>query len=333
MFQAVTVLDLESGRFFQVLVDLDDGQVEDRAAIEEAEEQRHRAKYGKLQPALYERLRGMGEDETVTVTIWVAALPGKSLTEQQAAAFATLAARYPQEREAMERSGKPMDVDDPTLTERIYDEYVQILNAEVASRIQPLVETLEAQGFAVRTAEGLPAVTVTLPRRAIKELGELCQRHDKIFIVDAISILAGDELPVDEWKVDLCIAGSQKCLACPPGVSMVSVSERAYQVLRENKHRPFYFDLESYRSFAYERMETPFTPVLTLFYALDEALKFLREKEARTKAIYRELYGFKLGEDLSPFHLIIDVNLLSKDEVFEALCMVIDRLVLRQTIS
>jgi len=114
--------------------------------------------------------------------------------------------------------------------------------------------------------------------RAIKELGELCQRHDKIFIVDAISILAGDELPVDEWKVDLCIAGSQKCLACPPGVSMVSVSERAYQVLRENKHRPFYFDLESYRSFAYERMETPFTPVLTLFYALDEALKFLREE-------------------------------------------------------
>jgi len=60
----------------------------------------------------------------------------------------------------------------------------------------------------------------------------------------------------------------------------------------------------------------------------EEALKFLREKEARTKAIYRELYGFKLGEDFSPFHLIIDVNLLSKDEVFEALRMVIDRLIL-----
>jgi len=65
----------------------------------------------------------------------------------------------------------------------------------------------------------------------------------------------------------------------------------------------------------------------------EEALKFLREKEARTKAIYRELYGFKLGEDLSPFHLIIDVNLLSKDEVFEALRMVIDRLILKRTAS
>jgi len=65
----------------------------------------------------------------------------------------------------------------------------------------------------------------------------------------------------------------------------------------------------------------------------EEALKFLREKETRTKAIYKELYGFELGKDFSPFHLIIDVNLLSKDEVFEALRMVIDRLVLRQTAS
>jgi hypothetical protein len=169
-FQAVTVLDLESGRFFQVLVDLNNGQVRDRAAVEEAEEERHRAKYGKLQPALYERLQAMREDETVTVTIWVAAPPGRSLAEQQAAAFATLAERYPQVRAAMERSGKPMDVDDPALAERIYEEYVQILNTEAASRIRPLVEALEAQGFAVRTAEGLPAVTATLPKSVISKI-------------------------------------------------------------------------------------------------------------------------------------------------------------------
>jgi len=61
---------------------------------------------------------------------------------------------------------------------------------------------------------------------------------------------------------------------------------------------------------------------------IKEALKFLREKEAMTKKIYKRLYGFSLGEDLSPFHLIIDVNFLSKDEVFEALRLVIDRFVL-----
>jgi len=59
-----------------------------------------------------------------------------------------------------------------------------------------------------------------------------------------------------------------------------------------------------------------------------EALKFLRKKEARTKAIYKKLYGFNLGMDFSPFHLIIDVNLLDKDEVFETLRMVINKLLL-----
>ncbi len=167
-FQAVTVLDTKSGRFFQVLVDLDSGQVEDRTAIEEIEEQRHRARYGKLHPDLHERLQAMRDDETVTVTIWVAAPQGRSMAEQQVATFAALAARYPQARKAIEHSGKPMDVGNPTLAKRIYDEYVHILNAEAVFRIQPLVKVLETQGFAVRTAEGLPAVTTTLPKRGVK---------------------------------------------------------------------------------------------------------------------------------------------------------------------
>jgi len=67
--------------------------------------------------------------------------------------------------------------------------------------------------------------------------------------------------------------------------------------------------------------------------SLEDALKYLRAKESRTKAIYRELYGFTLGEDFSPFHLILDVNFLSKDEVFEALRLVIDRFVLSKEFS
>lgn len=169
-FQAVTVLDLGSGHFYQVLVDLNSGQVEERAAVEEAEEQRYRAEYGKLQPALYERLQAMRDEEMVRVTLWVVAPPGQSLAERQAAIFAELAARYPEAQAAIEQGGKPMDVSDPALAERIYQEYVQRLNAETAARIQPLVEALEAQRFAVETSPGLPAVTATLPKRIIRML-------------------------------------------------------------------------------------------------------------------------------------------------------------------
>ena len=60
----------------------------------------------------------------------------------------------------------------------------------------------------------------------------------------------------------------------------------------------------------------------------EEALRYLREKESRTKEIYKRLYRFDLGEDLAPFDLILDVNLLEKEETFQTLCMVVDNLLL-----
>lgn len=61
----------------------------------------------------------------------------------------------------------------------------------------------------------------------------------------------------------------------------------------------------------------------------EKALKALREKEKRTKAIYRELYGFSLGDDFAPFKLILDTDALDAEEVFQVLCMVMDNVVLR----
>lgn len=62
--------------------------------------------------------------------------------------------------------------------------------------------------------------------------------------------------------------------------------------------------------------------------SLDEAFKFLEEKEAQTKAIYKKLYGFELDKDFEPFDFILDTNNLSADEVFQVLCKVIDNVFL-----
>lgn len=59
---------------------------------------------------------------------------------------------------------------------------------------------------------------------------------------------------------------------------------------------------------------------------IEEALKTLNEKDGKTKAIYEKLYGFLLGEDLSPFDMILDVNKLSSEEVFHTLSVVLDKL-------
>jgi cytidylate kinase len=59
-----------------------------------------------------------------------------------------------------------------------------------------------------------------------------------------------------------------------------------------------------------------------------DALKILKEKEARTKAIYQKLYGFNLGEDYTPFDLVLDTDNLDAEEVFQVLCKVLDNVVL-----
>lgn len=58
--------------------------------------------------------------------------------------------------------------------------------------------------------------------------------------------------------------------------------------------------------------------------SLQEALKALKRKEKHTQSIYKKLYGFDLGEDYSPFHLILDTNSLEAEEVFQTLCAVLD---------
>jgi cytidylate kinase len=63
--------------------------------------------------------------------------------------------------------------------------------------------------------------------------------------------------------------------------------------------------------------------------SIEEASQVLKEKEARTKSIYKKLYGFTLGEDLEPFNLVLDTDNLNAGEVFQALCMVMDNLVLK----
>ena len=63
--------------------------------------------------------------------------------------------------------------------------------------------------------------------------------------------------------------------------------------------------------------------------AVKKALQVLKEKEARTKAIYKKLYGFTLGEDFEPFNLVLDTDNLDAGEVFQVLCMIMDNIVLK----
>jgi aspartate aminotransferase-like enzyme len=111
----------------------------------------------------------------------------------------------------------------------------------------------------------------------IRAFGEICHRLNRILVVDAVAGLGIDELQMDAWHVDVVIGGSQKGFACPPGLAFIAVSEKAWVQVEKCRNSRFYFDLRQYRKFA-EKGQTPWTPAISLFYALELALKKLARK-------------------------------------------------------
>lgn len=122
--------------------------------------------------------------------------------------------------------------------------------------------------------------------RYMDKLGDLCGKFGSFFIADAVSILGGDELPVDKWNIDMCVTASQKGLAAPPGVSPISINERTKKYMQSNPSPILYLNLNRYFRYYTEHTETPFTPALPLYYAFDEALNIILE-EGMTKRIDR----------------------------------------------
>ncbi len=142
--------------------------------------------------------------------------------------------------------------------------------------------------------EGVKAVAMVHNETSVgiinpaREVGRIARKYDAIFIVDGISSIGGNEFKTDEWGIDIAITGSQKCLAVPPGLAIVSVSERAEEMLKDSGS--YYADLKAHlKSVRKKPTQTPFTPAVPLFYALQEALHMADEEgfEARRARIAR----------------------------------------------
>lgn len=92
-------------------------------------------------------------------------------------------------------------------------------------------------------------------------IADFCRRNGLFLVVDAISSFLADEFRMADWGVDVMITGSQKALACPPGVSVIALSPKAVERIENNTVRSMYFDLKSALSNG-ARGQTPFTPAV-----------------------------------------------------------------------
>lgn len=106
----------------------------------------------------------------------------------------------------------------------------------------------------------------------LDEIAEVVGRHPEVlFLVDAVSSMAGVPIPVDDLGIDVCLAGLQKAFALPAGLAVATVSARAIERARTIDHRGYYFDFLEMLKY-HERHQTPATPAIPQIFALDAQL-------------------------------------------------------------
>ncbi len=116
------------------------------------------------------------------------------------------------------------------------------------------------------------------------------EESDALIIVDTVSSLAGARVESDDWGLDVVLAGTQKAVAVPPGLTLFTLSERAAERAAKVPHRGFYSDLLRYRE---KHREGGFitTPAIPLLYALDvQVNRILAEGMEARWARHEQLY-------------------------------------------
>ncbi len=129
------------------------------------------------------------------------------------------------------------------------------------------------------------AETSTGVCQPLEEIVRLVHEQGGLMIVDAVTSLGGVPLMVDEWDIDVCYSGAQKCLSCPPGISPITLNARAVQKLegRKTQVTNWYLDLSGVGKYWGKERTYHHTAPISMVYALYEALQIVLEEglEAR----------------------------------------------------
>ncbi len=111
----------------------------------------------------------------------------------------------------------------------------------------------------------------------IRAIAEVVRAHsDALLVVDSITSAGVLPFKMDAWGIDVAVTGSQKGLMVPPGLAVVALNERAWRKVQQSNLPKFYFDFQK-EKLALEKQTTAWTPGITLFMGLKEALKMIRE--------------------------------------------------------
>jgi alanine-glyoxylate transaminase/serine-glyoxylate transaminase/serine-pyruvate transaminase len=184
--------------------------------------------------------------------------------------------------------------------------------AEVASRLGARVSIVESPWGSIVDPEQISAAlakcrcprlvalvhaeTSTGVWQPVPEISRMASDKGALFLLDTVTSLGGCDVNVDGWGVDACYSGTQKCLSCPPGLSPVTFSERAWNRIRArvSKVRSWYLDVSLIGGYFGSERVYHHTAPINMVYALERALDLvfeegLESRFARHEANHRAL--------------------------------------------
>lgn len=144
-------------------------------------------------------------------------------------------------------------------------------------------------------------------RNPLKEICEIIKNNSEaLILVDAVSSAAGSIISTDAWGIDVVATASQKSWIAPPGISMVSFSDKAWKAYDKSKCPKYYYDMNQYREYL-EIGQPPFTPSLTTMYTLhdslhkmvSEGMETIFDRHSRIAQFTRDL-AKNIGLDILP---------------------------------
>ena len=180
------------------------------------------------------------------------------------------------------------------------DKVINVVGGKFGERLQQLTEVFGGESIEITVPWGQAADSEEIKRvmeenddakaltmihnesstavvNPIEEVGKIMKDYDTLFVVDTVSSLAGDKVQVDDYGLDICLSGSQKCIAAPPGMSMITLNDDAWNVVDKVDSPTYYLDLKKMRKSG-EKSQTPYTPSVSMTYAMNEALSIVLEE-------------------------------------------------------
>lgn len=152
------------------------------------------------------------------------------------------------------------------------DEIILEFAQDISSEILREYDGKGYTGFLVNICETSSGVHYDLDL-----IGEFCSRNNIFLVVDAISSFLADSLDMVKNNIDVVITGSQKALACPPGISIIVLGEDAVKRVENNSCNSMYFDLTDMLKNG-EKGQTPFTPAVTILLQINERLHEIKNQ-------------------------------------------------------